>query len=159
MVVLTLSLIIAATASPAVAADDYFQCVFEDARISGAEIHTFVDGGAPVSVVLGNFKLTAGPHVISGDRAVVWIRDVKTIGATRHLITVYVEGDAKIVEPGRTATENTMLISMLQQGRLTAVGPKYAKPLTDFPLYTRGVAAAGKTTGRKITPVRHKANR
>ncbi|GAG43971.1 unnamed protein product, partial [marine sediment metagenome] len=123
--------------------------VHEDARISGKEIHFFDDGGEHVTVILGDFRLTIGRRVVSGRDAVMWIR-TSTIGRLeRNEITVYVSGEAKVVEPdGSTTTDRTMLVKVYQQGRLSASGRVSRQPLIDFPLYRAALAARGAEPAR-----------
>jgi hypothetical protein len=118
---------------------DYIQ---EDARISGKEIHAFTEGAEQGMVVLGDFRLTMGKHVISGRDAVVWTRQTKVANAVRRDMVVYVEGEAKVVEPGGATTmDRTMLVTLRQQGQLTAAGKMSDQPLKDFPLYRNALAA------------------
>jgi len=114
----------------------------EDARIEGKEIHSFEDDGRQVSVVLGSFRLTLGKHSVSGRDAVLWIRSSSASdGHGVHEITVYVEGDARVVEPGRAVTtDRTMLVTVRNRGMLRASGTMSDRPLKQFPLYQRAVA-------------------
>jgi hypothetical protein len=128
----------------------------EDARISGKEIHAFQDGGESVSVVLGDFRLTVGKHVVSGRDAVLWIRTKTIADLPHHEITVYVEGDARVVEPsGSTTSDRVMVVTVRNRGRLTAAGHLSDRALKDFPLYRRAIAArrgAAKPTDRHAPP-------
>ncbi len=127
-------------AAPAVMGGEY---IHEDARIRGKEIHSFVDGGEQVSVALGAFGLTLGKHAVTGRDAVLWIRSRPTAGGLGlHEIEVYVEGSVKVVEPDGTSTsDRVMLVTVRSMGRLTAAGTMSDRPLKNFPLYRRAVAA------------------
>lgn len=117
--------------------------------MSGKEIHSFDDAGEHVTVVLGDFRLMVGRRVVSGRDAVVWIR-TSTIGRIeRNEITVYVSGEAKVVEPdGSTTTDRTMLVKVYHQGRLSASGRVSRRSLTDFPLYRTALAVRGGEAAR-----------
>ena len=131
LVVLVAGLVLAAPAT----------YVYEDARVSGQEIHTFVDGADNVTVVVGNFKLKLGGRVISGRDAVIWVKSADAGRLERNEITVFVQGDAKIKEPdGSVTTDRITLVRLYHQGRLSASG-RMAKHLPkDFPLYKTAVA-------------------
>jgi hypothetical protein len=114
------------------------EVIYEDAKITGKVIHFFSDKGQNVSVVLGGFRLCIGERVVSGKDAVVWVNK-RTVGeASQFDITMYIEGDAKVVEPGGTTTgDRVMVVTVHTQGRLIADGMATPKDLSDFGLYTR----------------------
>ncbi len=126
--------------------------IHEDAHITGREIHWFSQDSRRVSVVVGDFRLVAGEHNITGRDAVIWI-DTKRKGDTnQHHITVYVEGDAKVVEPdGTTATDRTMLVTLPIEGQIIASGRLSSTSLEKFPLYRRAVKAKKGPTTRPAT--------
>ena len=132
-----LAILVAASVAPA---NEY---IHEDARVRGKEIHFFADGGRQVSVVLGDFSLTLGKHVISGRDAVLWIKSRPAgRGLSLNEIEVYVEGNARVVEPGGVGTtDRTMFVNVRSLGRLTANGTMSDRPLKDFPLYRRAIVA------------------
>jgi len=126
-------------AAPATGSD----YIHEDACIQGREIHAFADGGEQVSVVLGDFRLTLGRHAVTGRDAVLWIRSRPTAGGLAlHEIEMYVEGNVKVVEPDGTSTsDRVMFVTVRSRGRMTAAGTMSDRPLRNFPLYRRAVAA------------------
>jgi len=127
-----------------------------DARFQGSQIYTFTDGGENVMVVLGNFRLTVDRRQISGRNAVAWISTDKSGSVVRHDVTVYVEGGAKVVEPGGTATtDRVMLVRVRLQGRITAAGAMMGKSLKDYPLYTRASAFRTSKPTATTKPARH----
>ncbi|MBI5723165.1 MAG: LPS assembly protein LptD [Planctomycetes bacterium] len=120
--------------------------IANDASLKGRVIHSFVVGQEQVSVVLDNFEFKAGDYTISGKDAVLWIRPVNTDAGEGRQITIFIEGDAKIVEPTdpkwTTTTDRVMLIGLVQRGRLTAKassGEVSDTPQDDLPLYRRAV--------------------
>jgi len=134
------------------------QYVKEDAKFSGKQIHTFSDGGEQVSVFLGDFVLTMGKYVISGRDGVVWIRDAKVGNVARRDITVYVEGDAKVVEPsGAATTDRTMLVVLHQQGDLTATGNASDQPATNLAVYKNALAERKKAAEGATKPATQEA--
>ncbi|MDY6912995.1 MAG: LPS assembly protein LptD [Planctomycetota bacterium] len=137
------------------------EAILDDAKITGKAIYFFSDAGRQVTLVLGDFKLTAGDRVVFGRDAVIWVRASKVGQTVRHDLTVYVEGRAKVVEPGgQTTQDHVMLVTLRQAGRLTVAGAVSKRPLSDFPLYKRALAARRKASGRSSAgkqPVRHPA--
>ncbi len=137
----------------------------QDVRISGRELLTFTDAGTAVTVVVGNFQLTMDDRVLSGRDAVVWI-DTHTVGnAPQYDLTVYVEGEGKVVEPGGTTTDQTLLVTLRTDGRIRTDHSVVQRDLKDFPLYRRAVQArkvaeappsppppAGKAAAREAAP-------
>ena len=132
------------------------QYVQDDAQLSGAQIHAFTDAGQDVTIVLGGFRLTAGGREITGRSAVLWIAADTSGGVTRHAITIYVEGDAKVREPGgAVTTDRVMLVRMYLQGRISAKGSLIKKPLKDYPLYERAKAFRRKAPTPATQPTPH----
>lgn len=125
--------------------------IHEDARIGGKEIHCFDDAGEQVSVVLGDFKITLGKRVISGRDGVIWISTSKVGKVVRHKMVVYVEGEAKVVEPnGAVSGDETMLVTVHHDGRTLAGGAVSTRPLKNFPLYKRALGV--REQARKEAP-------
>ena len=124
--------------------------VFEDARISGQEIHTFVDGEENVTVVVGNFRLKLGGRIISGRDAVIWVKSTKVGRFNRNAITVFVQGDdVTVKEPdGSVITDRKMLIKLHHQGRLSVSGRMSRHLPKDFPLYQTALAHRRKDDAR-----------
>jgi hypothetical protein len=131
LLILAVSVVIAAPAS----------YVYEDARVSGQEIYTFVDGADNVTVVVGKFRLKLGGRIISGRDAVIWVKSVKLGQLGRNAMTVFVQGEATIKEPdGSVTTDRTSLIKLYHQGRLSASGRMSRQLPKGFPLYKTAVA-------------------
>ncbi len=127
-------------------------CIYEDAQVAGKQMHAFRADGELVTIVLGDFSLSAGPCTISGRDGVVWIRTETPDRATRHHLTVYAEGDARAVDAdGTTTLDASVLVSLVTQGRFTAHGPVTERDLSDFPLYQRAVAARRGVATRPAT--------
>ena len=109
-----------------------------DVRITGDQIHHYTDAGKTVTVVVGNFLLQVGPRQISGQDAVIWIDTSNHDRAVRHAITVYVEGDARVIEPGRLTRDKYLLVKLKVQGRISAKGGTLSTAsLKDVPFYAR----------------------
>ncbi len=115
----------------------------DNALIAGREIQTFEDDGEQVSVVLGDFSLTVGDRKISGRDGVVWLTTETVAAVEQNVIHIYVEGEAKIVEPDGTETgDHTLYIMLRTTGRVTAEALQQSeKTLKDLPLYRRGRSA------------------
>jgi hypothetical protein len=134
---------IAAVVAPSIAEEPVTYLQY-DAKITGDQIHYFKDNEEIVSLVLGGFRLSVGDRVISGDNAVVWINTQAATepgGQARHDVTVYVEGNARVVDSDGTRTNDTMmLVKVHLQGRLSAAGEISSQRLQDFPIYRRARA-------------------
>jgi len=119
-----------------------------DAEITGRELQNFEDQGEQVSVILGDFHLTLGEQVISGRDAVVWLTARTTGSIRQNVIHVYVEGDAKVVEPDGTETgDHSMFLVLKTTGRVAAKAlQRSERPLKDFPLYRRAQQARQQAT-------------
>lgn len=115
---------------------DYLQ---DDAKIAGDQINTFTDNGEMVSVIVGNFRLDVGKRSITGRNAVVWIKSPKTGQDTKCDITIYIEGDAHVIEPNSSTRDEMMLVKLHVQGRVSMAGNVSTKPLKKFALYRRAV--------------------
>ncbi len=121
-------------------ADDKY--IHEDAKISGKEIHSFVEDGQQVSVVLGSFKLELGETVLTSRDAVIWISSQKSGPSVFNDITVYLEGKARIVEQrGAQTTDQIILVTLFHDGKIHASGTMSQRPLDNFPLYLRAKSA------------------
>ena len=132
-------LLVVLAAGAAIAAPAAY--VYEDARVSGQEIHTFVDGEDNVTVVVGNFRLKLGGRIVSGRDAVIWVKSTNVGRIGRNAMTVFVQGEATIKEPdGSVTTDSTTLIKLHHQGRLTASGRMSRHLPKDFPLYRTALA-------------------
>ena len=133
------------------AAEDYFRA---DAELTGKQMYAFTSEGENVTIVLGQFRLAIGDRTISGRDAVLWIHTHAREQADRHDITVYIEGDARVVEPaGATTTDHVMLVTVRSEGKLTAAGLLADRPLEDFPLYKRALEARRRPARRPPKPV------
>lgn len=135
------------TAASKATGDDY---IHEDARIVGKEIHSFADDGRDVMVVLGDFHLTLGQYALSGRDAVLWINSRPASGGlSKHVMAVYVEGAARVRQPGGTTVhDKMMLVTLRSLGRVSASGTMSIKPLTDFPLYKRAVKTRAEAAAK-----------
>jgi len=123
--------------------------LLEDVHISGRQIHSFTDRGRAVTVVLGDFRLTLGRRSVTGRDAVLWIDQHASGRAIRHDITLYVEGDAVVEEPGRGAmADRAILLTMHNEGRILLTGRLSSRSLKDFPLYRRAREALRRGTAR-----------
>ena len=115
--------------------------VHEDAVLSARQMYSFEVGGEQVNILLGDFSLTVGRRVVSGRDAVVWIRQTGAGAVVRRRITVYVETDARIVEPDGTEVRHRAIFDVTgQKGELRArVGTHTGRNLDSFPLYQRAL--------------------
>ncbi len=129
-----------ALSSPLVA--ETLEYLHDDVRITGSQIHSFVDNGQNVTVVLGGFKLQVGKRVISARDAVIWVTPLADGGPGANDITVFAQGKARILEPNGSTTQDAQLLARFQhQGRLSAAGHLSSTPLLDFPIYKDAVRA------------------
>ncbi len=131
-----------ATAAPAFGfTSQLVEYLHEDVYIQGKEIHAFADQGQPVTIVLGDFSLRMGDRLASGRDAVIWVTTRRIGPVERHDLVVYVEGDAKVLELGAETSDETILLTLHSDGRITASGRLSRQDLRDFPLYQRALRA------------------
>ena len=124
-----------------------------NATISGVQIHAFDGNGLSALAVFGNFRLDAGSRQISGRNAVVWLKTETSGGVKRHDLTLYVEGDVKVTEPGgRRATANQLLLRIGIQGRVRTAERPIFKSMVNSALYQR--ANARRQAHQQAGPLR-----
>lgn len=129
---------------PALAAQP--DTLLDDARVTGQTIYLFSQDGQQIMIVEGRFRLTVGERIFSGKSAVVWVKDTVVDSVTQHEITAYIEGMARVIEPrGIEASDRTMVVTLLQQGRLSASGKASSRDLDDFPIYERALEARARS--------------
>lgn len=116
--------------------------ITEDAQITGRQMNLFAADGQQVTAVLGNFVMTVGPRRFSGRDAILWIQETRQGSQTLRDITIYIEGNAQVVESaGTTTRDRRMLVTLHQKGELRAnVSQSSTEPLVDSPLYKRAAA-------------------
>lgn len=128
--------------------------VFDDIYIRGDRINTFTDGDESVSVVFGNFRLAIGRRVITGSEAVIWVSQPPAASQIRHDLTIYVRGDVRISGPSGGVTSNDVILVTIQQaGRLVANGKISLESVSQSPLYQRALEARNNEPAAPITPV------
>ena len=129
--------------------------VFDDIYIRGDRINAFTDGDESVSVVFGNFRLVIGRRVITGAEAVIWTSQPPAASDIRHDLTIYVRGDVRISGPGEGATsDEVVLVTIQQAGRLVANGEFSSESVFDSPLYQRALEARKTEPPAPINPIR-----
>lgn len=138
------------------AAADQSQYIQEDVGITGRAMYVFTDSGEQVTAVLGGFKMELGTRTVCAQEAILWIKEFRFGAATRRDIIIYMRGNARVVEPnGSVTSDRTMLVTLHQQGRLTATGQPGRKlqisdqSLANDPLYQEALAVRQKSTVRR----------
>jgi hypothetical protein len=110
----------------------------EDVEFTGSAIHAYPESGQTVTVVLGNFEMNVGQRTIAGRDAVIWSEPIGQGQIAGRTVTVYVERNARVVEPsGAVTRDERMLVTFQHQGRLVARGHMEQRPLRDLPLVRR----------------------
>ncbi len=128
--------------------------VFDDIYIRGDRIKAFTDGDESVSVVFGNFRLAIGWRVITGTEAVIWVSQPPGASQIRHDLTIYVRGAVRISSPGGgVTTDDVVLVTIQQAGRLVANGKISLESVSDSPLYQRALEARKTDPPAPIKPV------
>ena len=129
--------------------------------ISGERLYSFRVAGEDATAVIGRFSLTVGDRKLSGDNAVIWMKESRRNAGPRRDITVYIEGKAK-TSTGKAAVLSgpVMLITLRQQGRISAEAKLVAGPPPDAQLYERALAARQGEAAKPVAePGRHEAPR
>ena len=130
---------------------------YEDILVSARQMYTFTAAGQTVNVLLGAFSLRFGARTYTGRDAVMWIRERRFGPRVLRDIELYVEGDARVTEPGGTVVKDRCLFEVIRhQGALRVrVGLHQRRQLGSFPLYRRAVAArrmAARPPARRQPP-------
>ncbi|MHC4715667.1 MAG: LPS-assembly protein LptD, partial [Planctomycetota bacterium] len=123
--------------------------LLDDAVLSAKQMYSFRVGDERVNVLLGDFSLRLGRRVLSGRDAVMWLTERRVGPRLLRDIEVYVETDARIVEPDGTVVRDQRIFDVIRhQGDLRArVGMHTGRELASFPLYQRALkvrTGAGK---------------
>ncbi|MFA6134951.1 MAG: LPS assembly protein LptD [Phycisphaerae bacterium] len=118
-----------------------FEYIHEDLRLSGKEITSFQDANQDVIVVSGNFKVTVGKRVVSGQDAVIWINTTHVGSVPRHDVEIYAEGGVSVLDAGTSTTDKTMFVTLHCDGRVRAAGKIVQADVQEGPLYQRAVEA------------------
>ena len=110
----------------------------EDVELGGRRMEAFTEGQATVTVVRGDFRMRVGQREIRGQDAVIWTQTGRPERREGRLVTVYVEGDAQIREPGGAVTrDETMLIRFRHEGRFVLRGGLVLREGGEGPLLDR----------------------
>lgn len=117
-------------------------------------MNTFTVDETPVAVVLGEFRMSVGRRTFSGRDAVIWVEPIDRGQQRLFRIEVYIEGAARVVEPGGTTTEDqSLFVTLLIQGRVRAeVATQDTRSLADLPLMNRAVAMRRTVRDRAGAP-------
>lgn len=129
--------------------------------IRGTALHQFNVAGEDATAVIGGFSLTMGQRKFSGDKAIIWMKEVAAPGGTRRDITLYIEGRARS-STGRVAAlaGRAMLVTLRQQGRVRAQAKLVAGPPGEEALYARALVARQDEAREPVEePDRHAAPR
>jgi len=108
----------------------------EPVRIYGDIAHQWSAGvNGQVAIVRGNCRVEQGTTTITGRQMVVW----QGTQADRDQITVYLEDDVSVTQPGSTRSHQTLYLELNTQGGITwqVRWPReYNQPVAD-PLFDR----------------------
>ncbi len=149
------ALVVLATLARTSAGREYIP---EDIVLSGDEVHVFQVDGNTVTGFVGGFSMRMGRRRVSARDAVMWVEDESVAGKPRRSVHLYIEGAARIVEPdGATTTDEAMVLSLRQQGRLEAKGTFSTKSLASFPLFRRAREAMRAHRAQPAAPPAHPA--
>ena len=140
------------------------QYLSADAVVSGKEMHSFSADGETVDVIRGDFSLTLGKLTLSGDSAVLWIKERRVGQQTFRDIEAYVESGggeqvkhvtlrhrgefrARVGRHGRRDARSLPVFKRAQKMRLGRAGGDEPKP-------AEGPARPGRPprTTRPATP-------
>ena len=127
--------------------------------ISGERLYSFRVAGEDATAVIGRFSLTVGDRTLGGDNAIVWMKESRGNAGPRRDITVYIEGKAR-TSTGESGVLSgpVMLVTLRQQGRVSAEAKLVAGPPPDMQLYMRALAARQDEAGKPVEePSRHEA--
>jgi len=126
--------------------------------IRGARLYNLRIAGEDATAAIGGFSLTFGERKFSGDKAIIWMKAAPGRSRTCRDVTVYIEGKAAAATPAATLGDRAMLVTLRQQGRVSAEGSLPGGAPPDDGLYRRAVAARQDQAARPVEqPARHAA--
>ena len=127
--------------------------------ICGRTLHNLRVAGEDATVVIGGFGLTMGQRKFSGDNAVIWMKETSPASPARRDITIYIEGRAKVATASSSGLGGrSMLVTLRQQGRVSAEGKLAPGPPGDRSLYARALVARQDEARKPVEePTRHAA--
>ena len=128
--------------APASRAQPARRYAYEDVLVTARQMYTFKVKGQTVNVLLGNFSLRLGARRFTGRDAVMWIKERPFGPRLLRDIELYIEGDAKVVEPDGSVLKDRSIFDVIHhQGALRVrVSLQQARQLSSFPLYQRAEA-------------------
>ncbi|MBI3862669.1 MAG: hypothetical protein HY290_12335 [Planctomycetia bacterium] len=126
----------------------------EPISITSTYAQTWQQERETVHVLRGKCQIVQGATTLRGERIVVWRRLDPQAPAHEH-VTVYLENDVRVDEPGNTLTERTLLRELSTAGGVEVLPqrPVVNQPGTYDPTYRRGAAqrdAVGRGAIRQV---------
>ena len=110
-------------------------------QISADLAQQWKDGDETITLFRGQCRVTQGETHLSSRQMVVWERRDQRVSPARTHISVYLEDDARLDEPGRTLSSNSMLFDLLTRSgvKLSPQKPQPTEPALSDPLYMHAV--------------------
>jgi lipopolysaccharide export system protein LptA len=128
----------------------------EAISISATFAQSWQEDRETVHLLRGQCQIVQGGTTIRAEQMVVWRRPASQ-NAARERVSVYLEEDVRIDEPGNTITERTLMLDLVTDGgvKLQAKRPITGQPGHHDPTYQHAVARRGAARKGSLRQVQH----
>ena len=132
------------------------EAIRDPLTVSADFSRSWQEGEATVHLLHGHCVIEQGDTVYEAGRAVMWRRTEKRQGVVRDLVTVYLEDDVRIDQPGNTRNANKLLVNLTAEAGLLlhSKRPVNDDPAPQDPLYQRALNERGAIRKPPVRAVR-----
>ncbi|HXY35586.1 MAG TPA: hypothetical protein VEI07_15245 [Planctomycetaceae bacterium] len=120
--------------------------------ISGTYLQEWDDSEGHISIVRGHCRIEQGSTSLEAQKMVIW-RSTQSVGkGKRDRLTIYLEDDVRIEEPGSTLNDSPMIVTLNTRAgvKVRIANPVTIQPARDDALYVRADKRRRHSTARII---------
>jgi len=120
--------------------------------VSGTYLQEWDDSEGHISIVRGHCRVQQGLTTLEAQKMVIW-RSTQSGGkGKRDRLTIYLEDDVRIEEPGSTLNDSPMIVTLNTRAgvRVHSANPVNVQPARDDALYARANKRRRHSTARII---------
>jgi hypothetical protein len=120
--------------------------------IDGAYAQEWDDAEGHISIVRGHCRIQQGSTILEAQKMVIW-RSTQSVGkGKRDRLTIYLEDDVRIEEPGSTLNDSPMIVTLNTRAgvKVHIATPVNVQPGRDDPTYLRAEKRRRHSTARII---------
>ena len=137
-------------AAPADSANDPAERVV--ISVTGTYSQEWDDSEGHVSIIRGHCRVQQGSTILEAQKMVIW-RSTQSVGkGKRDRLTIYLEDDVRIEEPGSTLNDSPMIVTLSTRAgvKVLITNPETRQPARDDALYVRADKRRRHSTARII---------